>query len=65
MMDFYGECMSKIPDGYYEESLFGGDQGFITLVAGRRYPDVILDRKCELFLQLAFTSEKEVELVID
>ena len=65
MVDFYGECMSKIPEGRFEESLFGGDQGFITLVAGRRYPDVILDSKCEIFLQLAFTSEKEVELVID
>jgi hypothetical protein len=65
MVDFYGECMSKIPEGRFEESLFGGDQGFITLVAGRRYPDVILDSKCEIFLHLNGVTEKEVELVID
>ena len=65
MLDFYKECMDIIPEGWYEESLFGGDQGFIQLVAGRRFPDVILDSKSEMFLNLAFTSEKEVELMID
>tara|TARA_Y100000296_G_C5174190_1_gene259058 strand:+ start:1207 stop:2010 length:804 start_codon:yes stop_codon:yes gene_type:complete len=65
MLGFYKECMDIIPEGWYEESLFGGDQGFIQLVAGRRFPDVILDSKSEIFLNLAFTSEKEVELMID
>ena len=65
MLGFYKECMDLIPEGFHEESLFGGDQGFITLVAARRYPEVILDSKSEMFLQLAFTTEKEVELSLE
>lgn len=65
MIDFYSECMSKIPEGRYEEGLFGGDQGFITLVAGRRFPEVLLDSKSEIFLSLAFTDENQVELSLD
>jgi len=65
MIDFYNECMSKIPEGHYDEGLFGGDQGFITLVAGRRYPDVLLDSQSQIFLSLAFTDESNVELAID
>ena len=65
MIDFYSEVMKIIPDGWWDENLFGGDQGFITLVAGRRFPDVILDYKSEIFLSLSGTTEKEVELNLE
>jgi len=62
MIDFYKECMDIIPEGWWDENLFGGDQGFITLVAGRRFPDVLLDYKSEMFLSLSGTTENEVEI---
>ena len=65
MIDFYKECMDIIPEGWWDENLFGGDQGFITLVAGRRFPDVLLDYKSEMFLSLSGTTEKEVEINIE
>lgn len=65
MIDFYGEVMKLIPEGWWDENLFGGDQGFITLVAGRRFPEVVLDYKSEIFLSLSGTTEKEVELNLE
>jgi len=65
MTKFYDECYEILPEGYTEETLFGGDQGFITLIAGRHYPDVILDYKSEMFLNLSQTEEgKDINLVI-
>ena len=65
MYDFYEELMNIIPEGFYEEGLFGGEQGFVQLVAGRRYPEVIADSKSEIFLNLSGTTTKEAELIID
>ena len=65
MIDFYKEVMEIIPDGWWDENLFGGDQGFITLVAGRRFPEVILDYKSEMFLSLSETTDKEVEINLE
>ena len=65
MIDFYKEVMEIIPAGFQDEGLFGGDQGFITLVAGRRFPYVILDYKSEMFLSLSQTTEKEVEINLE
>ena len=65
MLDFYKECMDIIPEGWWEENLFGGDQGYITLVEGRRFPEVILDYKSEMFLSLSETTDKEVEMVLE
>lgn len=57
MKQLYDECYTIIPEGYTEESLFGGDQGFLTLIAGRHFPNVILDYKSEMFLNLSQTRE--------
>jgi len=65
MEEFYAELMDIIPEGYHPEGLFGGDQGFIQLIAGRRYPEVIADSKSEIFLSLSGTTKKEAELIID
>ena len=65
MYDFYEELMDVIPDGYYEEGLFGGEQGFVQLVAARRFPEVIADSKSEIFLNLSGTTPDEAELIID
>jgi len=65
MESFYGELMNLIPKGYHPEGLFGGDQGFIQILAGRRYPDVIADYKSEIFLNLSGTTNKEAELIVD
>tara|TARA_Y100000592_G_C5461066_1_gene314016 strand:+ start:882 stop:1688 length:807 start_codon:yes stop_codon:yes gene_type:complete len=65
MIDFYKDVMELIPEGWWDENLFGGDQGFITLIAGRRFPDVVLDYKSEIFLSLSGTTEKEVELNLE
>jgi len=65
MTKFYDDCCDILPEGYTEETLFGGDQGFITLIAGRHYPDVILDYKSEMFLNLSQTKEgTDINLVI-
>jgi len=65
MYDFYEELMQVIPEGRHPEELFGGDQGFIQLVAGRRYPEVILDYKSELFLNLSETTKEQAELIME
>jgi hypothetical protein len=57
--------MDVIPEGWWDENLFGGDQGFITLVAGRRFPEVLLDYKSEMFLSLSGTTENEVEINLE
>ena len=65
MEEFYAELMDIIPEGFQPEELFGGDQGFIQLVAGRRYPEVIADCKSEIFLNLSGTTTDEAELIVD
>ena len=65
MEEFYAELMDVIPEGFQPEELFGGDQGFIQLVAGRRFPEVIADSKSEIFLNLSGTTTKQAELIVD
>tara|TARA_R100000008_G_scaffold70135_2_gene47679 strand:+ start:1460 stop:2296 length:837 start_codon:yes stop_codon:yes gene_type:complete len=43
-----------------EEIFFGGDQGFIRLVASRWFPKVVLDYRCELFQTLVYTETEEL-----
>jgi hypothetical protein len=43
-----------------EEMFFGGDQGFIRLVASRWFPTVVVDYRCELFQTLVYSDLDEL-----
>lgn len=64
MKKFYNECNALLPEGYTDEDMFGGDQGFIQVTASKNYPDVILDYKSEMFLCLSETTNEDVEVVL-
>ena len=64
MKKFYDECSSILPEGYTDEEMFGGDQGFIQVTASKNYPDVIVDYRSEMFLCLSETTNKDVEVVL-
>ena len=45
-----------------DESLFGGDQGFLRIVQPEFFPEMRIDYKCSIFQCLAGVNEDEVYL---
>lgn len=67
LIKLYEYAQSLIPKGdeTKNETFFGGDQGFLRVASAAHFPEVLLDYKCENFLNLSGASKEHVLLKED
>ena len=67
LIQLYEYAANLIPEGNEteDEGFFGGDQGFLRVAAAAHFPEIILDYKCENFLNLSAATENHVLLKED
>ena len=53
--------VEPVYDKGFDESFFGGDQGFVRIMQKECFPDVVLDYKCKIFHTFAGVKMEDID----